>query len=133
VATLFLSLWVQTLQGTAAAVPPADTRNDVSLVDIPEAEPVDAAEDNALDELTTGDAPPPKEYDPTATAAPADPQPASVAVDTLTAGELVPIGDLPVEVGAPADATAEEAAALEGTWQARRHGLHGDAAGRCRR
>ncbi|MGW0604377.1 ricin-type beta-trefoil lectin domain protein [Streptomyces sp. NPDC002640] len=117
-ATLFLSLWVQTLQGTAAAVPPADTRNDVSLVDIPEAEPVDAAEDNALDELTTGDASPPKEYDPTATAAPADPQPASAAVDTLTAGELVPIGNLPVEVGAPADATAEEAAALEGTWQA---------------
>ncbi|WP_229379088.1 ricin-type beta-trefoil lectin domain protein [Streptomyces sp. VRA16 Mangrove soil] len=119
IGTLFMALVVGAFAGNAAAAPPGSgDRSGVELVDLPDRDPAVAAEESALSELATSDTAPPKEYDPAATAAPVDTTPAQEEVTGLAPGDSVAVGDLPIEVGAPEDATAEEAASLDGTWQA---------------
>jgi RHS repeat-associated protein len=108
------------LPATALAVPPDPNRTDVTLVDLPTADKADEENDpelaGQLDELTTADVPEVDEYDPTAVAVPASDE-ATQSLTTLTPGTPVQLTDLPsVEVGAPQDATAAEADALEGSW-----------------
>ncbi|WP_409471574.1 polymorphic toxin-type HINT domain-containing protein [Streptomyces sp. HC307] len=106
----------------ASALPPGDDRSGVDLVDLPPADEASGENGGKLAELTTSEAEQPVEYEPTQVTAP---EGGTVAKDLtgLTPGQLVPITSsdgataLPVEVGAPADATATEAAALEGQWQ----------------
>ncbi|KUL40870.1 hypothetical protein [Streptomyces regalis] len=106
----------------ASALPPGDDRSGVELLDLPAADEATGENGGTLAELTTSEAEQPVEYEPSEVAAPAG---GTVAKDLtgLTPGELVPITSadgttaLPVEVGAPTDATATEAAALEGQWQ----------------
>ncbi|GGL74840.1 hypothetical protein GCM10010129_18270 [Streptomyces fumigatiscleroticus] len=117
IAALVMALTVTTLSGAYAVPPPGDDRSGVDLVDLPVSEKADGEDGGALADLTTGDTPAEVEYEPTKTEEPA----AATATETvsgLTAGETVPVGTLPIEVGAPDGATDTQAAALEGDWQA---------------
>ncbi|MFI9616813.1 ricin-type beta-trefoil lectin domain protein [Streptomyces sp. NPDC052023] len=110
----------------AYAVPPPtdDGRLDVELVDLPAAEEEAEEDDPArpdMEELATAEVIDPQEYEPQATAVP---QGGTVpeTLSDLTPGDLVPVvgadgTQLPVELGAPKDASPAEAAALEGEWQ----------------
>ncbi|MCK2141459.1 MULTISPECIES: hypothetical protein [Streptomyces] len=115
-AAIFLSLMVGAVP-LAAAAPPDRDRSGVELVDLPEDVPQEAAEENRLTELTTGNIDPEDEFDPQAVAEPAGGQVVEELSD-IAPGELVPLGDLPIAVGAPEDASAEATEALEGEWQA---------------
>ncbi|MFJ4616743.1 polymorphic toxin-type HINT domain-containing protein [Streptomyces sp. NPDC088812] len=105
----------------AYALPPGDDRSGVELVDLPDVEQAEGEEGGSLAELTTSEAEPPVEYEPTEVTAPAGGT-ATQDLTGLAPGDLVPLTQadgtaLPVEVGAPETATATEAAALEGEWQ----------------
>ncbi|MPY56807.1 sugar-binding protein [Streptomyces spongiae] len=104
----------------ASALPPDDDRSGVDLVDLPASDKAEGENGGKLAELTTAEAEDPAEYDPAKVTAPAGGT-VTENLSGLTPGELVPVSqdgvDLPVEVGAPEDATATEAAALEGEWQ----------------
>ncbi|MFJ9023679.1 DddA-like double-stranded DNA deaminase toxin [Streptomyces sp. NPDC102259] len=105
----------------AVALPPGDDRSGVDLVDLPDAEQAEGEEGGNLAELTTAEAEQPVEYDPSQVTAPVGGT-ATKDLTGLAPGDLVPLtqadgSTLPVEVGAPEDATAAEATALEGEWQ----------------
>ncbi|WP_262008174.1 ricin-type beta-trefoil lectin domain protein [Streptomyces sp. FIT100] len=111
-----VALTVSLMPGAYAVPPPDGTRLGVDLVDLPEADVAPGENGGSLAEMTTHEVPPVVDYEPTKTAAPVG----AAAVETvtgLTAGETVPVGTLPVGVGAPGTATPEETAALEGDWQ----------------
>ncbi|MEU5343997.1 ricin-type beta-trefoil lectin domain protein [Streptomyces sp. NPDC020766] len=117
------SLTVALLVGAlpaAYALPPDNNRSGVDLVDLPASEKAKGENGGKLAELTTSEAEDPAEYDPAKVTAPAGGT-VTENLSGLVPGELVPVSqdgvDLPVEVGAPEDATATEAAALEGAWQ----------------
>ncbi|WP_406177937.1 ricin-type beta-trefoil lectin domain protein [Streptomyces sp. NBC_00996] len=112
-----MALTVGTLSGAYAVPPPGDDRTGVDLVDLPVAEEASGEDGGSLADMTTGDTQPETVYEPTKTTEPTAAT-ATETVSSLTAGETVPVGTLPVEVGAPATATATEATALEGDWQA---------------
>ncbi|WP_307706191.1 polymorphic toxin-type HINT domain-containing protein [Streptomyces sp. V1I6] len=101
---------------SAYALPPDSSRSQVELVDLPEAQAAKGQDGGSLAAMTTPEIPAAKEYEPTKMAAPAGGS-ATEAVTGLTPGETVPVGTLPVAVGAPASATAEQSTALEGNWQ----------------
>ncbi|HET9381680.1 MAG TPA: polymorphic toxin-type HINT domain-containing protein, partial [Streptomyces sp.] len=121
VGSLVVAIMVSVGPG-AMALPPGDDRSGVDLIDLPQAEQARGEEGGSLAELTTSEAEQPVEYEPTDVTAPAG---GTVAKELtgLTPGERVPLTSadgttaLPVEVGAPGDATSAEAAALEGEWQ----------------
>ncbi|MGW6518943.1 DddA-like double-stranded DNA deaminase toxin [Streptomyces sp. NPDC054962] len=105
----------------AVALPPGDDRSGVDLVDLPDAEQAEGEAGGQLAELTTAEAEQPVEYDPSQVTAPVGGT-ATKDLTGLAPGDLVPLTQadgtaLPVEVGAPEDATATEATALEGEWQ----------------
>ncbi|MEU9435869.1 ricin-type beta-trefoil lectin domain protein [Streptomyces sp. NPDC048252] len=105
----------------AVALPPGDDRSGVDLVDLPDAEQAEGEAGGQLAELTTAEAEQPLEYDPSQVTAPVGGT-ATKDLTGLAPGDLVPLTQadgsaLPVEVGAPEDATATEATALEGEWQ----------------
>ncbi|MFF3752301.1 ricin-type beta-trefoil lectin domain protein [Streptomyces sp. NPDC002018] len=115
VAVVFGALMIGALPA-AYAVPPDDKRSGVDLIELQKADPVPGEDGGALADLTTAEIEHAEEYEPTRTTAPAG-DAATESVSDLSAGDMVPVGDLPIEVGAPDGATAEEAAALEGDWQ----------------
>ncbi|MFH0177127.1 DddA-like double-stranded DNA deaminase toxin [Streptomyces cacaoi] len=105
----------------AVALPPGDDRSGVELVDLPDAEQAEGEAGGQLAELTTAEAEQPLEYDPSQVTAPVGGT-ATKDLTGLAPGDLVPLTQadgtaLPVEVGAPEDATPTEATALEGEWQ----------------
>lgn len=102
----------------AFAVPPKDDRTSVDLVDLPAAQAAEGQDGGPLADMTTAEAPLTLDYEPKKTAVPAA-DTETEPISGLTAGVTKPVGTLPVEVGAPDTATAEQAAALEGSWQAR--------------
>ncbi|RDG37598.1 ricin-type beta-trefoil lectin domain protein [Streptomyces corynorhini] len=117
IGVLTLALLAGLLPNTAYAVPPPQTqRNGVELEDLPEADEAPGDDDSQLAELTPTDSEPREDYEPVAVEPPAGGS-VSQKLSGLAAGELVQVGDLPVEVGAPDGATDAEAKALEGTWQ----------------
>ncbi len=117
IVALAVALTVGTLSGAYAVPPPNDDRNGVELVDLPVAEETDGEDGGALADLTTGAVEAEPDYEPTKVAEPV-PDTATETVSGLAAGETVPIDTLPIEVGAPDDATPTQAQALEGSWQA---------------
>ncbi|MFF1422528.1 ricin-type beta-trefoil lectin domain protein [Streptomyces sp. NPDC058280] len=100
----------------AYAVPPDDKRSGVDLIDLEKTDPAAGEDGGVFADLTTAEIEQAPEYEPTKTVAPEGP-PATETVAGLAPGDMVPVGELPIEVGAPDSATAEEAAALEGDWQ----------------
>ncbi|MFI5758759.1 ricin-type beta-trefoil lectin domain protein [Streptomyces sp. NPDC051569] len=100
----------------AYAVPPDDKRAGVDLLDLAKTDPAAGEDGGVYADLTTAEIEQAAEYEPSRTSAPAGAA-ATETVAGLTAGDMVPVGGLPIEVGAPDSATAEEAAALEGDWQ----------------
>ncbi|MGW0860702.1 hypothetical protein, partial [Streptomyces sp. NPDC002690] len=102
------------------AAPPPNKRADVELVDLPAAELVEGENGGGLAELTTPEVPLAEDYEPTKITAPVGTgitTPATGTVDALAPGETQQISTLPIGIGAPAEATAEETTALEGDWQ----------------
>ncbi|MFJ2110965.1 ricin-type beta-trefoil lectin domain protein [Streptomyces sp. NPDC087850] len=116
IGTLTLALVAGLLPGMAVAVPPDARRNGVELADLPKAEEAPGDDDEQLAALTPTDAEQREDYEPVAVEPPAGGN-VSQRLTGLAAGDLVKVGDLPVEVGAPEKATGAEAKALEGTWQ----------------
>lgn len=117
IGVLTMALMAGLLPNTALAVPPPQTqRNGVELEDLPEADEAPGDDNSQLAELTPTDSEPREDYEPVAVEPPAGGS-VSQKLSGLSAGELVQVGDLPVEVGAPDEATDAEAKALEGTWQ----------------
>ncbi|WP_405688824.1 putative adhesin [Streptomyces sp. NBC_00057] len=105
---------------SAYAVPPPSSRSGVDLVDLPKPVLADGEDGGGLADMTTGEVPPTEDYEPKKTTAPTGTgitTPATGTVAALTPGETQPISTLPIEIGAPATATAEETTALEGDWQ----------------
>ncbi|OII65493.1 sugar-binding protein [Streptomyces sp. CC53] len=116
VAAVTVALTAGLLPTAYAAPPVEEDRAAVELVELPERTPAEGQNGGGLADTVTAEVPRTVEYEPTKTAAP----PAASATETvtgLTAGETVQVGTLPVEVGAPETATAEDASALEGDWQ----------------
>ncbi|MGW0819710.1 ricin-type beta-trefoil lectin domain protein [Streptomyces sp. NPDC002845] len=127
IAAIVVALLVGALPAASALPPVDDDRTGVELEDLPEAEAakgVDGGKNGQLEELTTSAVEDPTEYEPQAVAAP-EGGTATENLAGLAPGDLVRVGEgateLPVEVGAPEGATAEEAAALEGDWQVDLH------------
>ncbi|MFI6249984.1 polymorphic toxin-type HINT domain-containing protein [Streptomyces sp. NPDC051016] len=120
IAAVFVALVLGVSPAAYAVPPPDDDRAGVELVDLPDAEQAEGENGGELADLTTADPLQPDEYDPSQVTAP---EGGTVTQDLtdLAPGDLVPLADdtteLPVEVGAPEDATAAEAAALEGEWK----------------
>ncbi|MFI2367501.1 hypothetical protein [Streptomyces sp. NPDC018833] len=101
---------------SAYALPPDSDRSQVELVDLPEAQEAKGQDGGGLAAMMTPEIPAEKEYEPTKTVAPVGAA-ATETVTGLTPGKTVPVGTLPVAVGAPASATVEQSTALEGDWQ----------------
>ncbi|MFI7274685.1 ricin-type beta-trefoil lectin domain protein [Streptomyces sp. NPDC049879] len=100
----------------ALAVPPAGSdRAGVELVDLPEPATAEGEDGGVFAELTTAEIEQAAEYEPSRTTLPPGAE-ATTALSGLAAGDLVQVGDLPVAVGAPDDASAEQVQALEGDW-----------------
>lgn len=93
VAAIFLSLMVGAVP-LAAAAPPDRDRSGVELVDLPEDVPQEAAEENRLTELTTGNIDPEDEFDPQAVAEPAGGQVVEELSD-IAPGSSSPSGTSP--------------------------------------
>ncbi|MER6102544.1 RHS repeat-associated core domain-containing protein [Streptomyces sp. NPDC001832] len=105
---------------SAYALPPPSSRSGVDLVDLPKPVLADGEDGGGLADMTTAEVPPAEDYEPKKTTAPTGTgitTPATGTVAALTPGETQPISTLPIEIGAPATATTEETAALEGDWQ----------------
>ncbi|MFF3467684.1 ricin-type beta-trefoil lectin domain protein [Streptomyces sp. NPDC002619] len=117
-AALAGALLVGLLPTQAVALPsPGGNRAGVDLIDLPAAKPATDADTGVLDDLTGEATVPPVDYEPAHTTPPAGGPPEPVNLTDPVAGELQQAGSLPVLLGAPADATPEEASALDGTWQ----------------
>ncbi|MFG3292701.1 ricin-type beta-trefoil lectin domain protein [Streptomyces sp. NPDC048179] len=116
-AVLAGALLVGLLPTQAAALPsPGGNRSGVDLIDLPTEDTAADADTGVLDDLAGEATVPPVEYEPAHTTAPSGGT-ANVSLSDPTAGNLQQAGSLPVLLGAPADATPEEASALDGTWQ----------------
>ncbi|WP_052848920.1 ricin-type beta-trefoil lectin domain protein [Streptomyces avicenniae] len=113
--TVVGALTVGVLPAALAVPPPEDRRTGVELVDLPEPEAADGEDGGAFTELTTAEIEQAPEYEPSRTTLPPGDE-ATTAVSGLAAGEMVQVGDLPVAVGAPDEASPEQAQALEGDW-----------------
>ncbi|WP_165985116.1 ricin-type beta-trefoil lectin domain protein, partial [Streptomyces sp. YIM 98790] len=116
-AVLALVLLVGVMPRQVWAVPPSDgDRTGVDLPELPQETPTADADTGVLADLAGEGADPVVEYEPSKTAAPVSGTDAA-ELSAPAAGDRVPAGELPVLVGVPQDATAAEAAALEGDWQ----------------
>ncbi|MFD9792528.1 ricin-type beta-trefoil lectin domain protein [Streptomyces sp. NPDC059070] len=104
------------LPAQAMAVPPGNPRADVDLIDLQKEKVAKDADTGVLSGLVGPAAEGITEYEPAKTAAPAGGS-GQAAIAAPAAGQLVKAGDLPVLVGPPKGATADQAAALVGTWQ----------------
>ncbi|MGW4624247.1 ricin-type beta-trefoil lectin domain protein [Streptomyces sp. NPDC004592] len=116
-AVLAAALLVGLLPTQAAALPPpVGDRAGVDLVDLPPEDTATDANTGTLDDLTGEATVPPVEYEPAHTAPPVSGT-EDVTLSDPKAGDLSQAGALPVLLGAPADATPDEASTLNGTWQ----------------
>ncbi|WP_089101568.1 ricin-type beta-trefoil lectin domain protein [Streptomyces hyaluromycini] len=88
----------------------------MDLIDLPAESTAADADTGVLDDLTGEATVPPVDYEPAHTTPPVS-GPAAVNLTDPVAGDLRQAGPLPVLLGAPVDATPEEASALDGTWQ----------------
>jgi hypothetical protein len=111
------ALLVALLPTQAVALPPpGGDRAEVNLVDLPAEDTATDAGTGVLDDLTGEATVPPVDYEPAHTTPPAGGT-EDVPLSNPAAGDLKQAGTLPVLLGAPADATPEEASALDGTWR----------------
>lgn len=114
-AAVAVGLLAALLPTQAVAVPPGDDRNGVDLIDLQKEAVAPDADTGDLSTLSGEGTVEPTEYEPAKTDAPEGGS-ATVQLTSPTAGTLVKAGELPVLVGAPADATGAEASALAGSW-----------------
>ena len=118
---LFLALMLGASPMSYALPAPKDTRTGVDLEELPEADALaeDDAKTTSLASLETVTSTAVDDFQALYTE-PIEGGSAAASLTGLEAGELVKVtatdGTVPVEIGAPKDATSAEATALEGNW-----------------
>ncbi|NEA65615.1 ricin-type beta-trefoil lectin domain protein [Streptomyces sp. SID12488] len=118
---LFLALMLGASPVAYALPPKDDARTGVDLVELPEAEALaeDSTATTSLESLETATSTEVDDFQALYTE-PIEGGSAAASLTGLEAGELVKVtatdGTVPVEIGAPTDATSAEATALEGNW-----------------
>ncbi|WP_416986310.1 hypothetical protein [Streptomyces sp. T028] len=118
---LFLALMLGASPMAYALPDPTGTRTGVDLEELPEAEALteDEARTTSLESLETVTSTAVDDFEALYTE-PIEGGSAAATLTGLEAGELVEVtattGTVPVEIGAPEDATTAEASALEGDW-----------------
>ncbi|MEU6346896.1 polymorphic toxin-type HINT domain-containing protein [Streptomyces sp. NPDC046977] len=88
----------------------------MNLIDLPPEEKAADADTGVLDDLAGEATVPVKPYEPADPVVPSG-EPEAIDLTNPVAGDLVEADNLPVLLGAPKDATPEQAAAVAGTWQ----------------